>query len=415
MFCRNSERDAPPVAELDEVRALERGLGEQHAVVGDDPDGVAADARETADERRAVQRLELVELGSVDQPRNDFAHVVRMPRIARDDSIEFLGGERGRHRLAGRCRRTGAVEVADESPRHPQRVRVIVGEMIDDARLSRMHVAAAQGLGIDALTGRGLHERRATEKDRALLADDDRLVAHRGYVRAASRARAHDDGELRNAARGQLRLVVEDPSEMLAIGEHLVLTRQEGAARIDEIDARQRVLERDLLRAQMLLDGDRVVRPALHRRVVRDDDAFETPDAADARDDATGGNPVAIEFVPGECPDLEKWRARIEQPVDALSSQHLAAFVMLRAGLRRTARADAREQLAQLVGELPVDALVGSELRRIAVDLRGERAHRVSRWPRTTRARSACAGSRSCPPRSRRAWRRAAGAPWHSR
>ena len=139
-----------------------------------------------------------------------------------------------------------------------------------------MHVAAAQRLRIDALAGRGLHERRATEKDRALLAHDDRLVAHRGHVRAARRARTHDDGELRNAARRHLRLVVEDAAEMLAIGKHFVLARQERAARIDEIDARQRVLERDLLRAQMLLDGDRVVGAALDGRIVGDDDALET-------------------------------------------------------------------------------------------------------------------------------------------
>ena len=58
------ERDAAAVAELDEVRALLRGLREQDAVVGDDADRVAVDVGEAADQRRAVKLLELVELAS---------------------------------------------------------------------------------------------------------------------------------------------------------------------------------------------------------------------------------------------------------------------------------------------------------------------------------------------------------------
>ena len=44
------QRDAALVAQLDEVRALERGLAEQDAVVGDDPDLVAVDPGEPADQ-----------------------------------------------------------------------------------------------------------------------------------------------------------------------------------------------------------------------------------------------------------------------------------------------------------------------------------------------------------------------------
>ena len=40
---KEDERDPPLAAELDEVRALLRGLGEEDAVVGEDPDRVALD------------------------------------------------------------------------------------------------------------------------------------------------------------------------------------------------------------------------------------------------------------------------------------------------------------------------------------------------------------------------------------
>ena len=149
-----------------------------------------------------------------------------------------------------------------------QRVRVVLGEVVGDAGDPGVQVAAAELLGGDDLAGGGLHQRRAAEEDRALVAHDHRLVAHRRHVGAAGGARAEHGGDLRDAARRHPCLVVEDPAEVVAVGEHLVLHRQERAAGVDEVDARQPVLERDLLRAQVLLDRDRVVGAALDRRVV---------------------------------------------------------------------------------------------------------------------------------------------------
>ena len=136
-------------------------------------------------------------------------------------------------------------------------MRVVARQGVGDAGDAGVQVAAAEILGRDGLAGRRLHQRRAAEKNRALLLDDDRLVGHRGDIGAARRARAHHDRDLRDAGRGHARLIVEDAAEMLAVGEHLGLMRQVGAAGIDEIDARQRVLRRDLLRAQMLLHRHR--------------------------------------------------------------------------------------------------------------------------------------------------------------
>ena len=50
---QEDQRDAAQVAQLDEVRRLERRLREQHAVVGDDADEEAVQPREAGDERRA--------------------------------------------------------------------------------------------------------------------------------------------------------------------------------------------------------------------------------------------------------------------------------------------------------------------------------------------------------------------------
>ena len=50
---QEDQRDAAQVAQLDEVRGLERRLREQHAVVGDDADEEAVQPGEAGDERRA--------------------------------------------------------------------------------------------------------------------------------------------------------------------------------------------------------------------------------------------------------------------------------------------------------------------------------------------------------------------------
>ena len=177
----------------------------------------------------------------------------------------------------------------------------------------RVHVAAAELLGADDLADRRLHQRRAAEEDRALVLDDDGLVAHRRHVGAARGARAHHHRDLGDALGAHVGLVEEDAAEVLAVGEDLVLARQEGAAGIDQIDAGQAVLQRDLLRAQMLLHRHRVVGAALHRRVVGDDHAFLPRDPADAGDHAGGRRLAVVHAEGGELADLEEGRARVEQ------------------------------------------------------------------------------------------------------
>src|SRR4029077_1536626 len=66
---QEEERHLALARELDEVRALLPRLREENAVVGEDPDREALDARPAADERLAVERLELVEARAVGGPR----------------------------------------------------------------------------------------------------------------------------------------------------------------------------------------------------------------------------------------------------------------------------------------------------------------------------------------------------------
>ena len=158
--------------------------------------------------------------------------------------------------------------------------RLVVG----DPGQPRVDVRAAEVLGRHVLARGRLHERRAAEEDRARSLDDHRLVAHGRHVGPAGGAAAHDERDLRDPERGHPRLVVEDPPEVIAVGKDVRLQRQERAARVHQVHARQPVLERDLLRPQVLLDGDGVVGAALDRGVVRHDDAGRALDPADAGD-----------------------------------------------------------------------------------------------------------------------------------
>ena len=108
---------------------------------------------------------------------------------------------------------------------------------------------------------------------------------------------------------------------MIAVREDLVLARQEGPARVHEVDARQVVLLSDLLGAQVLFDGERVVRAAFHRRIVRHDHALDVVDPADADDQSCRRHFVAVDAVCGELPDLQEWGIIIGQGRDPVARQ----------------------------------------------------------------------------------------------
>ena len=147
-----------------------------------------------------------------------------------------------------------------------------------------MDVGAAEFFSRDFLAGRRFHERRAAEKDRALISDDDGFVAHRGNVSAAGRARTHHCRNLIDPGARHPRLVVEDAAEVIAVRKDFRLQRKKRAAGIDEVQARQTILHRDFLRAQMLLHRDRKVGAALDGRVVGDDDRLVTLNHSDSGD-----------------------------------------------------------------------------------------------------------------------------------
>ena len=337
---------------------------------------MALDAGETADQRAPVERLELVEERRVDEPGDHLAHVVADARVGRDDAVQFLfgiGRAFGRRFVARAHRRRR--EVGDDRAYQRERVLVVGSKVIGDAGDTRVHVGAAEFFRGDDLAGRGLHERRAAQEDRAVARDDHRLVRHRRHVRTAGRARAHDRGDLRDALARHARLIVEDASEVIAVGEDVRLHRQERAAGVDEIDARQVVLLRDLLRAQMLANGQRVVGAALDGRVVRDDHAVAALDRCDPGHDTGRRRRVAVDAVGGQRAQLEERRRGIGQPVDPLAGRQLAAFAVAGDRFGAAAQLNPREPFPQVGHHAANSGGVGGKIGGRRVDTRFQQVH----------------------------------------
>ena len=171
------------------------------------------------------------------------------------------------------------------------------------------------------------------------------------------------------------RLVEEDPPEVLAVREDVVLERQIGAARVDEVDARQPVLLGDLLRAQVLLDRKREVRAALDGRVVRDDHALPALDDSDPGHDP-GRRCLSVVHLPrGERVQLQERRTGIDEPVDPLARRELPARAVPFHRHGAAARRDQSRPLAQFGDERLDPRMPAHELVRTTVDMRHEQRH----------------------------------------
>ena len=125
----------------------------------------------------AVELLELLEAGAVDDAADHLADVVGRAGVGRDDVVERLRVERRLLDGPQVVRRgSGPREGVDDAAHDRERVGVVLGQVVDDAGGAGVDIAATQLLGRDDLPGRGLHQGRAAEEDRALVAHDHGLV-----------------------------------------------------------------------------------------------------------------------------------------------------------------------------------------------------------------------------------------------
>mmetsp|Transcript_45653 Transcript_45653/g.122749 ORF Transcript_45653/g.122749 Transcript_45653/m.122749 type:complete len:344 (-) Transcript_45653:720-1751(-) len=284
---QEEQRHAALTTELHKMRALERRLAEEDAIVGDNANWVAVDVGESTHQRRAVAGLELMEARPVHDTTDDLADVERLCVVLGDHAKQLF---RVIQRCLGLNLRSQGVRrltcVRQDLAADLQRLRFVLSKVVGHARLGCVHVSTAKLLSRDILARCSLHERRTAKEDGAVALDNDILVGHCRHVRTTCRARAQDAGDLREARGRHVRLVVEDAAKVHAIREHLVLQGQERTARVHEVDARKSILDRDLLRPQVLLHRHRIVGAALDGRIVCHKEHLAPVDKADACHDA---------------------------------------------------------------------------------------------------------------------------------
>jgi len=244
-----------------------------------------------------------------------------------------------------------------------QRVGVVLGQVVGHARQARVHITAAQVFGAHHLTRGGLHQGGATQKDGALVFDDDGFIAHGRHIGTAGRAAAHHHGNLRNALRTHIGLVEEDAAKVLAVGEHIVLVGQVGTAGIHQINTGQVVLLGNFLCTQMLFDRYGVVGTAFDGGIVAHHHAVHATDPPNARNQACARCIVVVHVQRRQRGQLQKRRAGVQQQLHALTRQQLAARHMLGAGRFATTLGNLRAACTQVIDQ-------GLHGRRIGLEVR---------------------------------------------
>ena len=332
--------------------------------------------RETADQRRTKAGLELMELRAIDDAGDDLAHIKRLARVHRDHPIQLARLVFRRLRRLHHARgRLGAIEGDCDLTHQRQCVQIVLRQVIGHTGQAGVHVAAAEVLGADHLAGGGLHQRRTTEKNSALVLDDDGLVTHGGHIGAACGARPHHHRHLRDAQRRHIGLVVEDAPEVVAVGEDLILIGQVGTTGIDQVQTRQPVLLRHFLGPQVLLNRHGVVGAALHCGVVAHDHAVDPADAADTGNQASARRVAVVHTQGRQRRQLEKRGAGVKQHLHPVARQQFAARRVTRAGGFAATRGSALDLHAQVVDQGAHGTRIGLEISRTWIELRLDGGH----------------------------------------
>src|SRR5439155_12120651 len=126
----------------------------------------APDPSKSADERLAVEGLELVEAGAVDEAGNDLAGIDLLAEGFRDEAVKVrgIGGRRLGRRDVPRWLRRGQVEVANDLAGDGEGMLVGRRVVVGDARLAGVHVRAGELLRRHLLARGRLHERGTADE-----------------------------------------------------------------------------------------------------------------------------------------------------------------------------------------------------------------------------------------------------------
>ena len=187
---------------------------------------------------------------------------------------------------------------------------------------------AAEFFGGHDLVGDGLHHVGAGDEHVARVLHHEDEVGHRRRIDVAAGAGAHDDGDLRDHARGD-----DVAAEHVGIaGERSDAFLDARAAGVVEPDDRRPRLHRHVLDFDDLLRVGLRQRAAEHREILGEDKRLAAVDGAPAGDDAVARHLGLVHAELGRAVLDEHVEfletALVEQKLDALARGQLAAGVL---------------------------------------------------------------------------------------
>ncbi|MDT4842131.1 hypothetical protein FQZ97_760200 [compost metagenome] len=314
-------------AGLDEVRGLGGAVGIDRAVVGDDAHRVAFQADVAADGGAAVVLAEGQELRAVGDARDDLAHVHRPAAVGGHEAHQLLGvvarRREGARRLVAR-----PVDAAEDGARDAQRVAVVLGQVVAQARDVGVHDGAAQFFLGGDLAGGGLQQRRPGQEGPRAVAHHHDVVRQARLVGATRGRRAVRHGHHRQARGREPREVAEDVAAAHEV-LHAVL-HEVGARAFHQLDEGQLVLQRDLVQPQLLVQPHGLQRAGVDAGVGGADHAAHARHAPDAGDQAAAGHAfrkVGVVLAQArQRGQRQEGRAGVQQQREAFARQQLAAL-----------------------------------------------------------------------------------------
>ena len=209
-----------------------------------------------------------------------------------------------------------------------QRLDIVVVDHVGHARMFAMHVGTAQVFLAHFFMGHGFHDVRAGHEHVARPTDHHGEIGQRGAVNGTPGARPHDNGNLRDDARGQ-HVALEDFGEP---GERIDTLLNAGTARIVEADDGRAHFHRHVLHFADFLGVVLGQRAAEHGEILAVDEHEAAVDGALASDDAIARNLVLFHAEIGAAMLHEHVvfleGIRIEQDFQALARGQLAFFML---------------------------------------------------------------------------------------
>ena len=329
------DRDIEGVAEAHEPCGLARGVtvkhaGQHHRLVGDKPDRAPGDPAKSGNDVPGERFGDLEKIALVHDLQDQFLHVVRLVRIVGDQGVQrhieaadVIEARPLRHAIGV----VGGQEV--DQPAHlQQRLDVVFESAVRDRGTRGVHRGAAEFFRGDDLVGDGLHHVRPGDEHVAGVLHHEDEIRHRRRIHVAAGAWTHDDGDLRDHARG------DDVA-----AEHIGIARERRHAFLDsraagvvEADDGRPRLHRHVLNLDDFLRVGLGERTAEHGEILREHKRLAPVHGAPTGDHAVARHlglfhPEFDRAVFDEHVEFLE-RALVEQKLDALARGQLAAGVL---------------------------------------------------------------------------------------